>query len=393
MPSDRVQSVLYFGIYSKGAAFPRSNNQIQALRRHGVKVLEAHVELNGSFQKRSRVTRSVSAALGFAVKLAVSCVALSWKFLKAPVVDTVIVGHPGYFHIHLARLLRFLGRRRLLLIYDAFIPLHEALVEDRGLLPPGSLLSRLLHAFEASCFRNADICFVDTEAHRRYLVQEFKIKPGKIKVVRVGATIPSLYSEPAPTRMDRDFRIVFAGTLIPLQGVDVILEAAYLLREHADISFCVVGSGQLEKTMRELAAHRGLSRVTFTGWLPTDQLGEILRTHHLSLGIFGTTPKAGRVIPSKVYDICAAGVAFVSADTPAIREEFTHMENAFLVPAGSPRDLANAILRLKSDPELRSRLASAAFQTGRVSFSQARIGLQVLAAVTQKSGDRPPARV
>jgi glycosyltransferase involved in cell wall biosynthesis len=286
-----------------------------------------------------------------------------------------------------------LTRRRLLLIYDAFIPLHEALVEDRGLFPPSSLFSRLLHAFEASCLRNADICFVDTEAHRRYLFQEFKIKPGKIKVVRVGATIPSLYSEPVPTRMDRDFRIVFAGTLIPLQGVDVILEAACLLREHAGISFCVVGSGQLEKTMHELAARGNLSRVTFTGWLPTDQLGEILRTHHLSLGIFGTTPKAGRVIPSKVYDICAAGVAFVSADTPAIREEFTHLENAFLVPAGSPRELANAILRLKSDPGLRSRLASAAFQTGRVSFSQARIGLQVLAAVTQKSGDRPPARV
>jgi glycosyltransferase involved in cell wall biosynthesis len=391
MPSGRIHSVLFFGIYSKGAAYPRSKNQIQALRRQGVKVLEAHVELDGSFKKRFRTTRSITAALGFAMKLAASYVALSWRFLKTPAVDAVIVGHPGYFHIHLARLLRFLIRRRLLLIYDAFIPLHEALVEDRGLFPPGSLFSRLLHAFEASCLRIADICLVDTDAHQRYLSQEFDLHPGKIKVVRVGATIPSLYPEPAPTRIERDFKVVFAGTLIPLQGVDVILEAAYLLREHAQIAFCVVGSGQLEKAMRELAAHRGLSRVTFTGWLPTDRLGDMLRSHHLSLGIFGTTPKAGRVIPSKIYDICAAGMAFVSADTPAMREVFTHLENAFLVPAGSPRDLADAILRLKSDHELRSRLAEGAFQAGRVVFSQPRIALQVLSAFTKGCDDAPPA--
>jgi glycosyltransferase involved in cell wall biosynthesis len=130
-----------------------------------------------------------------------------------------------------------------------------------------------------------------------------------------------------------------------------------------------------------------LSRVRFTGWLPTGQLGDVLRAHHLALGIFGTTPKAGRVIPSKVYDICAAGAAFVTADTPAIREVFTHLENAFLVPAGSPRHLADAILRLKSDPELRFRLAAAALKTGRAAFSQDRIGLQVLAAVTPEADD------
>ena len=71
----------------------------------------------------------------------------------------------------------------------------------------------------------------------------------------------------------------------------------------------------------------------------------------------------------------------MSADTPAIREVFTHMENAYLVPAGSPRRLADAILHLKSDHPLRTRLAAAAFVTGRTAFSPDRIGRQLLIEV------------
>jgi glycosyltransferase involved in cell wall biosynthesis len=393
MPTRRVQNLLYFGIYSKGAAFPRSNNQIQALRRLGVEVLEAHVELDGSFQKRSRVTRSLPAALGFAVKLVVSYAALSWKFFKTPAVDAVIVGHPGYFHIHLARLLRSLTRRRLLLVYDAFIPLYEALVEDRGMIRPSSLFSRMLHAFEASCLRNADICLVDTETHRRYLTHEFGLRPEKTKVVRVGSTIPPIYAEPALLKTDKQFRIIFAGTFIPLQGVEVIIEAAQLLQEHVEISFQVVGSGQLEQPMRDLAARWDLKRVNFTGWLPTGQMGDLLRSHHLALGIFGTTPKASRVIPSKVFDICTAGAAFVSADTPAMREAFTHLKNAYLIPPGDPHALAEAILRLKADPDLRARLAAAVWHTGRSRFAIKQIGEDLLKAISGVPDVRHPDRV
>ena len=91
----------------------------------------------------------------------------------------------------------------------------------------------------------------------------------------------------------------------------------------------------------------------------------MIRSHDLSLGVFGVTPKTFRVIPSKVYDICAAGVPFITADTPAIREVFTHKKNAYLVPPGNPNALAEAILDLKNDPELRLRISQSSFETGK----------------------------
>lgn len=389
MPAARSPRILYFGIYSKGAAFPRSNNIISGLRRNGVRVMEAHVEIDGSYRRRSQAAQSIPAAIGFAVQLIFSMAVLSWKFIKTPPADVVIVGHPGYFHIHLARLLCGLTRRQTLLVYDSFIPLHDAIVKDRGLIRPASPISKLLRAFETSCLRIADRCLVDTEVNGRFAAQEFGVSIENLKTVRVGPTIRQVFSVPAMESSGNEFRVVFVGTFIPLQGIDVILEAARLLLDRTEISFTIVGSGQLGKPMRDRAASLGLSNVTFTGWLTTDQLGDVLRAHHLALGIFGTNEKALRVIPSKVYDICAAGMPFVSADTPAMQEAFTHLINAYLVPPGDPRSLAEAILHLKSNHRLRARLASAAFLTGRTAFSLDQIGRQVLAAVRTQACDHP----
>lgn len=385
--------VIYFGIYSKGKAFPRSINIIGGLRALGVQVLEVHAAIDGSFRRRADAARSLIAAAGFALQLLWSMVELTWKFFRLPPADAVIVGHPGYCHIHLARLLVRLSRQRPRLIYDSFIPLFDAVVNDRGLIRPSNRPARLLHAFEAACLRCADVCLVDTEAQRRYLAKEFALPPEKLCCVRVGPTIRPLFAQPAATPPEDAFRVVFVGTFIPLQGIEVIIAAARRLQGERAISFRIVGSGQLERPMRRLAASCGADNVDFTGWIETERLGALLRTHHLALGVFGTTAKAERVIPSKVYDVCAAGMPFITADTPAIREVFTHLVDAYLVPAGDPAALAAAILHMREDPVLRRRLAAGAFEAGRARFSPERIGRQAIAAVTRPATGRaaPPA--
>ena len=37
------------------------------------------------------------------------------------------------------------------------------------------------------------------------------------------------------------------------------------------------------------------------------------------------------MIPTKIYDICAVGRPFISADTPAMREAFVHERNSWLI--------------------------------------------------------------
>jgi len=64
------------------------------------------------------------------------------------------------------------------------------------------------------------------------------------------------------------------------------------------------------------------------------------------LGIFGTSAKAGRVIPNKVFQALACGAPVVTADTAAARELLRDGESALLVPPGDPEALAAAIRRV-----------------------------------------------
>lgn len=372
--------ILYFGIYSKGIEYPRNNNLIRGLRLNGVDVVEAHFELAGSFQRRMGIIKNPLELVHFFLGLIASFIALTWKFMRSPRVDAMIVGHPGYFHIHLLWFLRFLFRRRFVLVYDIFIPLYETLIEDRGLLKSDSLFARLIHRFEKSCCRYADLCLIDTEEHCQYIVEEYGLSPERVSRIFVGSTIDQNFDSSRVVSHEI-FRILFVGTYIPLHGIDIILKAIRYLAGDPDMHFSLVGSGQLRERMESLAQKWGFSNVVFQDWIPTEHLGAFIRSFDLSLGIFGVTPKTARVIPSKIYDICAAGVPFITADTPAVREVFKHGENAYLIPAGNPEALAEAIRCLKANRNLRYKIAEGARQTGEGIFSLKEIGNDLINAV------------
>jgi glycosyltransferase involved in cell wall biosynthesis len=85
------------------------------------------------------------------------------------------------------------------------------------------------------------------------------------------------------------------------------------------------------------------------------------------LGVFGTTPKAARVIPNKVFDGLSVERAVITADTPAIREALVPGRHLWTCPAGDPVALAETISRLKADPQTRRVLAA----EGRGRFQEA----------------------
>ncbi|UCD91282.1 MAG: glycosyltransferase [Desulfobacterales bacterium] len=373
-------NILYFGIYSKGIEYPRNNNLIRALRLTGAKIIEAHVNLADSFNKRIHIIQSPLQALLFSLNLAFSFLILTWKFIRTPQVDIIIVGHPGYFHIHLAKLLRRLFKKNALLVYDVFIPLYDTIVEDRKLVKPDGIYAQFLERFEASSCRCADICLIDTNTHRRYLSEKYGLPSKRLLRVLVGPTIGTNFDSP-PIHYRKTFNVVYVGTYIPLHGVEVILDAAKILNGKQNIHFFLVGSGQLRPEMERLAREWKLNNITFQNWVPTQHLGEYIRSFDLSLGIFGSTAKAMRVIPSKIFDSCAVGVPFVSADTPALNEVFYHKKNAWLIPANNPEALATAIVTLKSNVNLRRRMAEAVHQAGKSRFSMEQIGIDLLKAI------------
>ena len=255
--------------------------------------------------------------------------------------DAFLVGYPGHLDLPAARRAAH-GRP---VVFNPLVSLADTLVADRRRFRPGSLAARTLEAIDRRALRNADVVVADTEAHGRYLAKLAGL--GDVPVCFVGAE--ERLFQPR-WRAPKLFTVLFVGKLIPLQGVETILQAARLAPE---IPFRIVGSGQLEGLLADAP-----SNVEHVVWIDYEALPGELEQTGCALGIFGTTGKAQRVIPNKAFQALASGAPLVTADTPAARELLVDGESALLVPPGDPEALAEAIERLAASTELAERIAA-----------------------------------
>jgi glycosyltransferase involved in cell wall biosynthesis len=229
-------------------------------------------------------------------------------------------------------------------IFNPLVSLVDTLVADRGRFRPRSLAARALETVDRRAFRAADVVVADTAADARFFAGLAGL--GEVPVCFVGAE--DRLFKPGWTQPDR-FVALFVGKLIPLHGVETILAAA---RQAPEIDFRLVGSGQLEGLLATRPPN-----VEHVPWIEYERLpGEIQRAG-CTLGIFGASGKAQRVIPNKAFQAIACAAPLITADTPGARELLVDEESALLVPSGDADALAQAVRRLAVDSELSRRIA------------------------------------
>jgi glycosyltransferase involved in cell wall biosynthesis len=320
--------VLYFGTYER--AYPRNAQVMSCLRRAGVEVVERHEPVwDGVRHKWNAGVRS-------AARLALAELRLLGR--PAPAADAVVVGYPGHPDLPAARR----AARGRPVVFDPLVSLADTFVGDRGRFRPGSLAARTLVALDRYAFRSADLVVADTAAHAEFLSS--LAGHDRFEVCFVGAE-ERVFGPPWEPALP--FTCLFVAKLSPLHGVETIAAAARLLPA---VRFRIVGSGQAE--IGELPAN--VERVP---WIGYERLGDEYRRAGCALGVFGTSAKASRVIPTKAFHALACGTPLVTADTPAARELLENGKSALLVPAGDAGALAEAVGRLATDQEVARRLS------------------------------------
>jgi len=315
---------------------------ISCLRGAGVDVDEEHVSVWDDLRE------GWSAGPAQAARLAAAEARLFLR--RARTSDALLVGYPGHFDIPAARRAAH-GRP---IVFNPLVSLADTIVGDRGRFARDSLAARALERVDRHAFRAADVVVADTDTHARFLGE----LTGRtdMEVCFVGAE--DRLFRPGWNQPDR-FHVLFVGKLIPLQGIETIVAAA---RAAPEIPFRVVGSGQLEPLLAGAPAN-----VEHVPWIDYELLPGELHRAGCALGIFGTTPKAQRVIPNKAFQAIACGVPLVTADTPAARELLVDGESALLLPPGDADALAAAVRRLAADGELAARLGAG----GRAAYERA----------------------
>jgi glycosyltransferase involved in cell wall biosynthesis len=341
--------VLYFGTYERG--YPRNAQVISALRRAGVEVVERHEPVWEEQEEKWSVGAAAAARLALAE---------ARLFARRPAeADVVLVGYPGHFDLVAARR----AARGKPVVFNPLVSLADTLVGDRGRFGPNSLPARILRTIDRRALRTADLVVADTDANANFLAGLAGLPRSRLAVCFVGAEERIFTPRWSP---QGSFTALFVGKLIPLHGLETILEAARLAPE---LTFRIVGSGQLDHLLADRPPNVGWVR-----WIEYEQLARELHAADCALGIFGTSDKARRVIPNKAFQALACGTPLVTADTPAARELLTDGETALLVPPGEPQALVEALRELAADPGQAKQIADAGLAVYRERASEEVLG-------------------
>jgi len=375
--------VLFFGTYSVGPGYPRNTVLVESLRAAGVAVVECHVPLFRGAADKVRAASSLPGALRAGARAAVAWARLAAKFWAAGPRDVVHVGYTGHLDVFLARALSVACRRPVVL--DAFLSPYDTVVGDRRLLREGSRGARALFALEGAAMRCADLVLTDTAANADFLATTFSYPRARLVPVPVG----SLVASPVRARVgvgggapERGrFLSLFVGSYVPLQGIPYILDAAELA---PDLDFRLVGDGPGAEEFEREVDGRGMRNVGFVRrFVPRDELQAMYEEADAVLGIFGTTPKAGRVVPCKVYDGLAAGLPVVTGDSAAARELLRDGTHAVLVDRADPRSLVAALRRVRDEAGLAASLRENAVRLARRELGREAIGLRLKGALAR----------
>ncbi|MFH1038813.1 MAG: glycosyltransferase [PVC group bacterium] len=175
---------------------------------------------------------------------------------------------------------------------------------------------------------------------------------------------PLISREPTSSRREDDY-ILYFGRLAEEKGVDVLIRA---MRYIPEVSLKIVGEGDQEKMLKELARRLGLRNIEFLqpGW--GEYLDGVLKRSR-----FVVLPaKWYENIPYTILQSFLSGKAVIGSNRGGIPELVRDGVFGLLVPPGESRTLAGRIKELWDDPARAVSMGAAARQYVHEQFNEER---------------------
>ncbi|MGX7203925.1 glycosyltransferase [Enterococcus pingfangensis] len=252
--------------------------------------------------------------------------------LKIGSFDTLFIG----FAPQLLFPFFWLFPKKKLIIFDFFISFYDTLVDDRKKVSVESFIARILHYLDKRTIHKADYVVADTKAHGIYFAEEFDYPKDRITVLYIIADT-SIY-HPKPRKPNEKFEVVYFGSILPVQGIDIVLESIQLLKNNQHIHFTIIGPIKKKFDIQKV----DYPNAEFIPWLSQNDLAKKINQADLALsGHFSATVgKADRTIAGKTYIYLAMDKPIILGDSAANHELYHDTESIHFVERGNPKKLA-----------------------------------------------------
>jgi glycosyltransferase involved in cell wall biosynthesis len=172
--------------------------------------------------------------------------------------------------------------------------------------------------------------------------------------------------------------ILFFGLLSPSKGIDDLIEAFALVRQSCDAKLLIAGYPTKHINMdalKENIANLNLTEHVALDprYIPLQEVGALMGLATVAVYPYRSSTQSGALQVAYTF-----GRPVVATAVGGLPEAIEHGRSGFLVPACSPPDLANGILKLVTNPELTKVMGEYARHLSEARFSWRSVAKQII---------------
>jgi len=224
--------------------------------------------------------------------------------------------------------------------------------------PRARLISMIKRPMAEYALRKADLITCDAE-HMREAMRRLGVPPEKISLICFGVDTKKF----SPGQRSKELRVklglnespavISLRNLEPIYDVETLIESAPLvIKEIPETKFVVAGKGSEETRLKELAKSLGVKdSVNFVGFIRNEELPEYLTT----MDVYVSTSLSDAGIAASTAEAMACGLPVIITDVMDNRKWVKDGTNGFLIAAKNPKSLAEKIIYLLQNEDIRRR--------------------------------------
>jgi putative colanic acid biosynthesis glycosyltransferase WcaI len=293
--------------------------------------------------------------------------------LRAGKVDVVLVTSPPLFPAVAGIALARWSRARLALDIRDLWP--DEIIAC-GAAREGSSPVRAVRSIERWAYRTADLVCCTTPSFLETVVAR-GVPRERAMLLPNGADLDLFRPLPpdnpvsAPYGFGDDFVVMYSGLFGIKHGLEVLLEAAHLLRHERRIRFALMGNGPRRAALQERAGEMGLENVVWCGEQEIRDIPYLLARADVCVSALLPEPYLEKIISVKLFEYLACEKPVVAAQSGESAHILEESGGGIAVAPGDGRALAEAILGLYRDPERRRKMAAAGREYVEAHYSRA----------------------
>ena len=152
------------------------------------------------------------------------------------------------------------------------------------------------------------------------------------------------------------FAVCYAGIHGLAQGLEVIINAAELLKEEQDIQFVFIGDGPEKSKLIDMVKEKKLTNVSFQPVQLKPNMPRIIASMEATVVPLKKLDLFKGALPSKMFEALASELPIVLAVEGEAEKLINEANAGITVEPENAKEIANAVLKLYKDKELKNSL-------------------------------------